>query len=211
MRVAELWRYPVKGLRGERLERARIAKDGIPGDRGLRVADERGTVTGRRKQRMIGLPATLGDDERPLVAGEPWNSNAAAARVREVAGAGAALVRAEGGHEFDAAPILLVTDGGVAQLGYDRRRFRPNIVIDGVDGAAERDWVRGRLRVGEALLFVSEPCERCVITTIDPDTTEVDPEVLRRARLELGGMMGVYCSVLEPGAVAVGDPVTFTG
>jgi uncharacterized protein len=211
MRVAELWRYPVKGLQGERLERARIAKAGIPGDRGLRVADERGTVTGRRKQRMIGLPATLGDHERPLVAGEPWNSKAAAARVREVAGAGASLVRAEGGHEFDAAPILVVTDGGVAQLGYDRRRFRPNIVIDGVDGAAERDWVRGRLRVGEVLLFVSEPCERCVITTIDPDTTEVDPEVLRRARLELGGMMGVYCSVLEPGAVAVGDPVTFTG
>jgi uncharacterized protein YcbX len=84
-------------------------------------------------------------------------------------------------------------------------------VVEGVDGAAERDWVRGRLRVGDALLFVSEPCERCVITTIDPDTTEVDLDVLRRARLELGGMMGVYCSVLEPGVVAVGDPVALAG
>ena len=93
------------------------------------------------------------------------------------------------------------------RLGYDRRRFRPNILIEGVDGAAEQDWIGGRLQVGEALLFVREGCERCVITTIDPDTTEVDPEVLRRARLEVGGMMGVYCSVLEPGVVAVGDPV----
>ena len=81
-------------------------------------------------------------------------------------------------------------------------------MIEGVDGPAEQDWVRGRLRIGEALLFVDEPCERCVITTIDPDTTEVDLDVLRRARLELGGMMGVYCSVLEPGVVAVGDEVT---
>jgi uncharacterized protein YcbX len=105
----------------------------------------------------------------------------------------------------------VVTDGDIAQLGYDRRRFRPNIVIEGVDGGAEQDWVRGRLRIGEALLFVTEPCERCVITTIDPDTTEVDPDVLRRARLELGGMMGVYASVLEPGSVGVGDPVALVG
>jgi uncharacterized protein YcbX len=211
VRVAELWRYPVKGLRGEALARVEIAADGIPGDRGLRVADGRGTVTGRRKQRIVALPATLGDGGEPLVAGEPWGSEAAASAIREVAGEDAALVPADGGHAFDAAPILIVTDGGVAQLRYDRRRFRPNVVIEGVDGAAERNWIRGRLRMGEALLLVSEPCERCVITTIDPDTTEVDLDVLRRARLELGGMMGVYCSVLEPGAVAVGDPVAFVG
>ena len=47
-----------------------------------------------------------------------------------------------------------------------------------------------------------------MITTIDPDTTEVDPEVLRRTRREAGGMMGVYCTVLQPGVVTVGDPVT---
>ena len=196
MRVAELWRYPVKGLRGEALERVEIAADGIPGDRGLRVADERGTITGRRKQRMVGLPATLNGNGEPLVAGEPWSSDAAADAIRDVAGENAGLVEAENGHAFDLAPLLVVTDGAIAQLGYDRRRFR-----------AEQGWIRGRLQVGEALLFVREGCERCVITTIDPDTTEVDPEVLRRTRLEAGGMMGVYCSVLQPGVVAVGDPV----
>ncbi len=69
MRVAELWRYPVKGLRGERLERVEVAGDGIPGDRCLRVLDERGIVTGRRKQRMLGLAATLNGDGEPLSTG----------------------------------------------------------------------------------------------------------------------------------------------
>ena len=207
MRVAELWRYPVKGLRGESLERLQIADGGIPGDRALRVSDGRGTVTGRRKQRMIGLAATLGPDGEPLVGGSRWDSEEGAAAVRAVAGTEAELVRAEGGHAHDCAHILLVTDGGLAQLGYDRRRFRPNLVIEGVDGPAELGWVGSRLRLGEALLFVDEPCERCVITTIDPDTVEVDLEVLKRTRRELDGLMGVYCSVLESGPVAVGDPL----
>ena len=211
MKVAELWRYPVKGLRGERLERLEIAADGVPGDR---------SRAGRRRARHGHRPAQAahdrpaGDPRRRRRAADRRRSDgirtAAAEAIREVAGAGARPVRAEGGHAFDAAPILVVTDGGIAQLGYDLRRFRPNIVIEGVDGPADQDWLRGRLRIGEALLFVDEPCERCVITTIDPDTTEVDLDVLRRARLELGGMMGVYCSVLEPGAVAVGDEVTLT-
>lgn len=211
MRVAELWRYPVKGLRGESVGAFEIAPAGVPGDRALRVADGRGTVTGRRKQQMIGLEATIGGDGEPLVDGARWDSAQAAAAIREVAGDGAGLVRADGGHAHDLAPILLVTDGGIAQLGYDRRRFRANLVIEGVDGAAEQDWMRRRIRVGAALLFVSEPCERCVITTIDPDTIEIDPEVLRRTRLELGGLMGVYCTVLEPAEVAVGDPVELLG
>jgi uncharacterized protein len=207
MRVAELWRYPVKGLRGEPLDRVDVAGDGIPGDRSLRVLDERGIVTGRRKQRMIGVAATLGAEGEPLIEGRPWAAPESAARIREVAGAGASLSRPLGGHEFDAAPILLVTDGSIAQLGYDRRRFRPNIYVEGADGPVEQGWVGREVRVGGVVLRVDEPCERCVITTIDPDTIEVDLDVLKRARAELAGNMGVYCSVVEPGAIAVGDAV----
>ena len=206
MKVAELWRYPVKGLRGERVERVEVAAGGIPGDRGVQVVDDRGVVTGRRKQRMIGVRTALGPDGA-LVEDRRWDSEAAAERVRAVAGESARLVAADGGHAHDAAHILLVTDGGLAQLGYDRRRFRPNIVVEGVEGAAEQSWVGRRVRVGAALLSVDKPCERCVITTIDPDTIEVDVDVLQRVRDELGGLLGVYCSVLEPGTVAVGDPV----
>lgn len=207
MRVAELWRYPVKGLRGERVEELEVAADGVPGDRGLRVMDERGIVTGRRKQRMIGLPTGLDADGEALIDGHPWWSDAAAAAIRDVAGAGARLSRPPGGHEYDAAQILLLSDGSIDQLGYDRRRFRPNIYFEGADGPVELGWVGARVRIGDLVLAVDEPCERCVITTIDPDTIEVDLDVLKRTRAELDGDMGVYCTVVEPGVVRVGDPL----
>ena len=85
--------------------------------------------------------------------------------------------------------------------------FGPNIYFDGADGAIEQEWVGHEVRIGELRLRIDEPCERCVITTIDPDTIAVDLEVLKRARAELGGMMGVYCTVVDPGPVSVGDPV----
>jgi uncharacterized protein YcbX len=205
--VAELWRYPVKGLRGESLERVEVAADGIPGDRCLRVMDERGIVTGRRKQRMVGLPTTLNGDGEPLVDGHPWRSEEAAASIRDVAGAAARLSRPFGGHEHDAAHILLLSDGSVDQLGYDLRRFRPNIYFEGADGPVELGWIGHRVRIGHLVLKVDEPCVRCVITTIDPDTIGVDLDVLKRTNAELDGDMGAYCTVVEPGAVAVGDTV----
>ena len=156
---------------------------------------------------MIGLPATLGEDGGPLIDGHRWRSPEAGAAVREVAGRGASLSRPSGGHEFDAAPILLLSDGSVAQLGFDRRRFRPNLLVEGATGPVEQAWIGRRVRVGDVVLSVDEPCERCVITTIDPDTIAVDLSVLKRTNAELGGMMGVYCSVIEPGSVAVGNAV----
>ncbi|HEX2466633.1 MAG TPA: MOSC N-terminal beta barrel domain-containing protein [Solirubrobacterales bacterium] len=208
MKVAELWRYPVKALRGEQLERAELTEDGVRGDRLLRIDDEKGrTITSRTARSLLSLSATIGDDGDPLIDLVPWREPASLDAVRDASGPGAQFARTNGGKRFDAAPILAVTDGGLAQLGVDRRRFRPNILLEGVDGPAERDWIGRRLRIGEALLFVREPCERCVVTTIDPDTLEVDPDVLRRTRLELGGIMGVYCDVLVGGEIGVGDPV----
>jgi uncharacterized protein YcbX len=203
--VAQLWRYPVKGLRGERVERLEVAADGIPGDRGLAVVDGRGIVTGRRKQRMIGLPATLDGEGEALIDGHPWNAPEAAEAVRAVAGNAARLTRPLGGHQHDAANLLILSDASIAQLGYDLRRFRPNIYFEGAEGPVELGWVGKHVRIGELVVRVDEPCERCVITTIDPDTIEVDLDVLKRTRAELGGDMGAYCSVVEPGAVAVGD------
>ena len=208
MRVAELWRYPVKALRGESLERAELDEDGVRGDRLLRIDDEKGrSITARTARSLLGVAATIGTDGEPLIDGVSWREPASLDAVRGASGPGAQFARTDGGKRFDAAPILVLTDGGVAQLGVDHRRFRPNILLEGVDGPQERDWVGRRLRLGSALLFVREPCERCVVTTIDPDTLEVDPDVLRRTRLELGGMMGVYCDVLVPGEVSVGDEV----
>src|SRR5690349_4763153 len=99
----------------------------MPGDRGLCVVDDRGIVTGRRKQRMVGVPATINEAGETLVDGHEWSSPEAAELIRDVSGDGASLQQPPSGHEFDEAPILLLSDGSVDQLGYDHRRFRPNI------------------------------------------------------------------------------------
>jgi uncharacterized protein YcbX len=209
MRVAELWRYPVKSMAGEPLQTIEVRGDGMVGDRLVHVADARGRpLTARTVPGLLGLRATW-DAERaePLVEGHPWHSADAARMVERVAGAGARLVRDEGPERFDVLPLLVATDGAVAALGVDRRRLRPNIVAGGVDGLAERTWPGHRLRVGEALLAVEQVRQRCVMTTFDPDTLEQDHRVLRRIVKELGGSMALDCAVLRGGRVCVGDPI----
>jgi hypothetical protein len=43
------------------------------------------------------------------------------------------------------------------------------------------------------------------MTTIDPDTLEVDPNVLRRINNEFGAQMGVLCDVVTPGELSIGE------
>jgi uncharacterized protein YcbX len=208
MRVAELWRYPVKSLKGERLDRADVTVNGIAGDRVVLVADARGRiVTARNTPRLLGLAAVLGPDGEPRIDGSPWTSEASAAAVRAAAGDGARLVRYDGPERFDVLPLLVVTDGAIAALGVDHRRLRPNIVIAGVDGLAERQWPGRRLRIGSALIEVAKLRGRCVMTTYDPDTQAQDLSVLRRIVNEFDGRMALDCGVVEGGAIAVGDPV----
>ena len=207
MHVAELWRYPVKSMRGERLEAVDVGVDGFEGDRVLRVEAGGEKVTGRTRPGLLGLNATLGPDGEPLVDGRPWRSEEVAAAVSAAAGEGAVLVSANGSRFFDETPLLVATDGMAESFGIDRRRLRPNIVVGGVEGMAERDWEGRRLRIGEAVVLLDHLCERCVMTTFDPDSLEQDPDVLRRINAELGGLAAINSSVERPGRIAVRDVV----
>jgi uncharacterized protein YcbX len=208
MRVAELWRYPVKSLAGERLERADVTANGIVGDRVVHVTNGRGrVVTARTTPRLLGLAAVLGPDGEPRIAGSPWTSRASAAAIQAAAGAGAHLVRYDGRERFDVLPLLIATDGAIAALGVDHRRLRPNIVIAGVGGLAERQWPGRRLRIGPVLIQVAKLRGRCVMTTYDPDTQEQDLSVLKRIVTEFGGRMALDSDVVEGGTIAVGDRV----
>lgn len=49
-RVKDIWRYPVKSMGGERLERCTLGRRGIPGDRGWAVRDEKAAeIRGAKK------------------------------------------------------------------------------------------------------------------------------------------------------------------
>ena len=93
-------------------------------------------------------------------------------------------------------------------MGFDRRRFRPNILIGGVEGLTERTWPGHTLQIGSLTIHAQRLRPRCVMTTWDPDTQEQDITVLKRIVNELDGSMALDCSVIKPGHVRVGDPVT---
>jgi uncharacterized protein YcbX len=204
--IAELWRYPVKSMGGEPLTTVDIGLDGLPGDRVVHVEDARGrVVTSRSRPRLLLHRATLGPGGEPHVDGRSWRTPDVASDVVAAAGPGTRLVRDDDLGRFDVLPLLVATDGAIASLGYDRRRFRPNILLGGVAGLAERTWEGRRLHIGDAIIGVVSLRQRCIMTTFDPDTAEQDVEVLQRIHHELGGELALDCKVLRPGTVHVGD------
>lgn len=211
MHVSELWRYPVKSMRGERVEVAYIGRDGIVGDRIVHVRESSGRVaTSRFRPGLLGLAGTLGSDGEPLVDGVPWSSADALARVRAVTEPRAELTRFEGedmGQRFDVLPLTVLTESMARAVGYDRRRFRPNVLVAGAPDDAELEWAGYGLRIGDALIGVRNRRSRCVMTTFDPDTLEQDPMVLLRVVRSFGGRVALDCWVAEPGLARVGDPV----
>jgi uncharacterized protein YcbX len=208
VRLAELWRYPIKSMAGEQLAAVGIGPDGIVGDRVVVVRDARGRiVTARSRPALLGLRATLGNDNEPLVDGRPWRDPSVAADVEAAAGAGCHLALAVEPGRFDILPLLVATDGAIAAFGYDRRRLRPNLVIGGVDGLAERTWERRALEIGEVRVGIHSLRERCIMTTFDPDTQEQDVEVLMKIRREFGARIALNAYVVRGGVIREGDPV----
>lgn len=207
MQVEEIWRYPVKSLAGERLDEATLGVDGIAGDRRVYIEQGARVITARTHPGLLGLHGTLSANGVPLVDGEPWTSPGEAAAVAAAAGAAVTMVEAPEGL-FDVLPLSVATDGTAAHLGIDHRRLRPNIVIGGVDGLAERLWPGAHMRIGDAVLYLARLRPRCVMTTYDPDTQAQDHTVLRRIVHELEGTASLDTAVVEPGIVRVGDAVS---
>jgi uncharacterized protein YcbX len=206
--VGALWRYPVKTLGGERLDTAELTTDGIVGDRIVHVRGPEGVRTSRRHHNLLGLHAALGPDGEPLVDGQPWNSPEVLARVRAAAGPDALLARYDGPERFDVLPLLVATDGAVAEFGRDVRRLRPNIVIDGVDGIDEFSWPGAELHIGDVVIALDSRRGRCPMTTVDPDTLEVDRGVLKDIIARFDGKLALNAAILRPGTIRVGDPAT---
>jgi uncharacterized protein YcbX len=211
MRVAELWRYPVKSLRGERLPEVEVARDGVVGDRLAHVRQLSGrVVTSRYRPRLLGLQGSLGADGEPAIDGHPWSSPEARELVRAAAGPAVEIVRFRGGdhgQRYDVLPLTVLTEGMAEAVGVDRRRFRPNIVVTGAAGLAEVGWPGYGLRAGEVLIGVRNRRARCVMTSFDPDTVEQDLGVLQRIYREFGGEVALDCWVIEAGRIAEGDRV----
>jgi uncharacterized protein YcbX len=209
LRVAGLWRYPVKSLGGEPLLAATLTPEGIPGDRVVHVCGPEGVRTARRHPRLLGLRGTLGPDARPRINGHPWESADALALIKKAAGDDAWLEAWEGLERFDILPLLVATDGAVAVFGRDIRRLRPNILIGGVDGMTERLWEGAQLHIADTLVRLAALRGRCTMTTVDPDTLECDPQVLKDIGRRFGGRLALDADVVRSGTVRMDDDVVF--
>ncbi|MGY1601948.1 MOSC domain-containing protein [Geodermatophilus sp. SYSU D00815] len=228
VRVAELWRYPVKSLQGERLPTAELGPLGVAGDRqwalfdldtgfgltarrvpdllfaagrlradgGVEVVLPDGTVTaddavlsdwaGRRiglRAATANAPRYEGTDDDEVDAWYPWRG------------------AAEAFHDNPDFRVTLVSTGTLG--GWDRRRFRANVVLD---GAGEDALVGTRRRLGSAVLELREPVSRCVmVTRPQPGGIGRDTGVLKTIHRERGSTLAVGALVREAGTVAVGD------
>lgn len=231
--VAAVYRYPIKSMAGESITNTELGWHGLSGDRRLairRLDDQGGFpwLTASRvpslilhvPERLDGTPddALPSHVRTPDGARLPLFSDALAAHLGALHGAPVSMLHLSRG-VFDEAAVSLITTATVtdisvvAGLPSDVRRFRPNLVIESVNGVpfAEDAWVGHHLQFGDApdapALVITNLDERCAMVNLDPDTARATPELLRALVTTRGNRAGVYATVLRRGAVAVGQPV----
>jgi len=208
MWIQEIWRYPVKSMAGESLETAELTESGVVGDRIIQVRNAAGRImTARTRPLLLRHGATLADDNQVLIDRLPWDAKEVARNIETAAGIGTQLVMSDAEDRFDILPLLIATDGMLTVVGHDRRRFRPNLVVGGVPGLAERQWEGLQLKIGPVVIGMKDLRTRCIMTTFDPDSGQQDLTVLRRIRREFTGRLGLNSYVVSPGRVSVGDAV----
>jgi uncharacterized protein YcbX len=119
---------------------------------------------------------------------------------------------------FDCAVVHLLTTATVDRLRelypqgrFEVRRFRPNVVVETVNGVkdfVENAWIGRTLAIGEAVrLSITGPCPRCVMTTLPQGDLAKDPGILRTAAQHNHANVGLYASVLRGGTVRRGDAI----
>jgi len=219
--VAENRRFFLVGPDGERLRSSLtpwpvlVRAEYDAGEERLRMEFPRGTeVEGAAD--ALGDPvhsATGSLDVTGRVVEGPWE-----APLSELAGHPVRLVRLDRIGAGLNQPVTFVSDGSLDRLArqaettVDSRRFRMLFELSGCEAHEEDTWAGQEFAIGEAVVRVGGPVDRCAVTTRDPETGERDLDTLRliksyRGRRESDGavLFGVYGQVVKPGRVRVGD------
>jgi uncharacterized protein YcbX len=230
--IEAIFRYPVKSMRGEPLDAARLGWHGLDGDRRLafRRLDDRGGFPWLNASKLPDLilfaPRREDGNREELPThvltpeGEemPLFGEALAAEVGRRYGAPVQMMQLDHGI-FDEASISVITSDTVrevcrlARKSADVRRFRPNIVVRSTRAVPfeEDEWLGGVLTFGEAddapAVTVTMCDVRCAMVNFDPDAGGPAPEMLKAVVRANENNAGIYGTVTRIGQLAVGQTI----
>lgn len=231
--IQAIYRYPVKSMAGESLERTQLGWYGIEGDRRFafrRVAEQGGFpwLTASKLPALLlykpvrqdtsqgnDLPSHVMTPEGQIL---ELRSNELRDEIMGRYRADVELMQLNQGIFDEAAISLLslatshkITDD--SEQPSDIRRFRPNIVIDTQQSEpfTEDQWVGKTVIFGDTadspVVQVTLRDKRCAMINLNPDTAQSDPAVLKTVVQLNGTCAGVYGTVIRPGALTVGQTV----
>lgn len=233
--VEALFRYPVKSMRGERLDAASVDWHGIVGDRRMalrRLNDNSGFpwLTASKLPELILFtprrPSPGGDAALPTHVRTPEGDELEisgpelAADVGRRLGSPVQMMHMRQGI-FDEAGISVIASATIDEIARlaaqpsDVRRFRPNIVVRSLRSVPfeEDEWVGGALSFGEGsdavTIGVTMRDERCAMVNFDPDSARAAPEVERTIVRARNNKAGVYGTITGRGRLKVGQAIFF--
>lgn len=245
MKIAQLFRFPIKGLPGEAIDAGAVSVGGgIRGDRS--IAFTNGTVEVLDGQWGSCHSFTILKNNKSLQkwsveSNPPFITVAAPDQVNAssltfdsstpdgVAELGAylsahlptqgaierrAVSMPKGMFDSQRSGISIINPRTVerlsvaGQIEMDPRRYRGNILVEGLPAFAEFGLIGKVIRIGEARIAITKSIERCSATSVNPETTEVDINGPRLLATHFGHLhCGIYGTVLEPGTLEVGDEI----
>lgn len=229
-RVREIWRYPVKSMGGERLNRCDIELSGIYGDRRWALRDDQtGEVRGGKT-----LPELMQCNARyldgPLVDEIPHveislpdvttlrsEDKGTPERLSEFFGHRVSLCMVHAATHVDVSSLSLLTTASIAMLSglnpesrLDVRRFRPNFYVETLkesEGFVEFQWSGKVLEIGAVRITCESPAPRCGMTTYKQPGLPEDPSILQTIVRQANKNVGIYANPTSSGSVSVDDVV----
>jgi uncharacterized protein YcbX len=223
-RLQEIRRYPVKSMGGESLDRVEVESRGLVGDRAYAVVDADGKLASgkhsrrfRRRDEVFEFAArTTPNGVRVSGRDGDWAapSEALDAVLSEAMGDPVAVLPETTTPYFDAGSVSLVGTASLAwcreHLGVDadRRRLRPNLVVETDEPFVEETW--RTVELGEVRLEFVERIDRCRMIDIAQEGLPSDGRWLKALTATREMLLGVFLDVTRPGSLRQGIEVVVT-
>lgn len=222
LRIAALYRYPVKSMTGEAVPHLDLDARGVVDDRRWAVLTAGGGIgSGKRTRRFTPVPGLLGlqsetrggqvvvvlPDGTAVAVDDPDASH----RLSHHLGQPVRLAAEREVSHHDDGPVSVLGTASVvaveAETGHpvEPERFRPNVLLTSERAYAEDDLVGRQVQLGSAVLRVTMTSPRCVMVDAETAALPAAPGVLRAVGRAHDACLGVIADVVRPGRVSVGD------